>query len=58
LKPKNDEAKLGANAVGRMALQNNDGNELRDPQHSCWHVFDDKKSVLRQDNDYFWDVSV
>jgi len=51
------KAKLGAKAFGRRALQNDDGFELREPQFPFKRVFDDKKSVLRRDNVYYWDVS-
>jgi REP element-mobilizing transposase RayT len=51
------KAKLGTKAVGRKAQQNNDGYELRDPQRPYSLVLDAKNGILRENNEYFWNVS-
>jgi len=51
------KAKLGARAMGRKALENNAGYELRESQSSYNHVFTPGKCSLRLKNDYFWQIS-
>jgi hypothetical protein len=51
------EAKLGAKAMGRSALGNNDGYELRETQKSYNSVFTPEKCSLRLENDHFWQIS-
>ena len=47
------KAKLGAKAIGRRELENNEGYELKEPQSPYNHVFDPKKLSLRLKNDHF-----
>jgi REP element-mobilizing transposase RayT len=51
------KAKLGAKAMGRRALENNEGFELRESQSPYNDVYDPEKSPLRLKNDYFWQIS-
>ena len=51
------KAKLGAKAIGRRALENNEGYELKEPQSPYNRVFDSEKCSLRLKNTYFWQVS-
>ena len=48
------KAKLGAKAMGRKALENSKGYELKEPQSSYNHVFAPEKRPLRLKNDHFW----
>ena len=48
------QTKLGIKAKGRSIVENNGAYELRDPQTPYNHVFDPKKTSLRQNNSYFW----
>ena len=50
-------AKLGAKAIGRRELANDDGYELKEPQSPYNPVFDPDKCCLRLKNDYIWQVS-
>ena len=51
------QAKLGAKAIGRRELENNEGYELKEPQSSYNRVFDSEKCSLRLKNDHIWKVS-
>ena len=51
------KAKLGAKAMGRRALENNEGYELRESQSPYNHVFAPEKCSLRLKNDHFWQIS-
>jgi hypothetical protein len=51
------QKKLGARAVGRKAVEADDGYELRDPQKPYRNVLVPKKVALRQENRYVWDIS-
>ncbi len=51
------KAKLGAKAMGRKALENNTGYELRESQSPYSHVFAPEKCSLRLKNDHFWKIS-
>jgi len=51
------KAKLGAKAMGRRALGNNENYELRESQSSYNHVFAPEKWPLRLKNDHFWRIS-
>jgi hypothetical protein len=50
-------AKLGALAVARRALENNEGYELGESQSPYNRVFDPEKCSLRLKNDHIWQVS-
>ena len=43
-------AKLGAKAIGRRELENNEGNELKEPQSPYNRVFNPEKCGLRPKN--------
>jgi REP-associated tyrosine transposase len=51
------KAKLGAKAMGRKMLENNEGYELRESQSSYNHVFAPEKCSLRLKNDHLWQFS-
>jgi len=51
------KAKLGAKAMGRKTLENNEGYELRESQSFYNHVFAPEKCSLRLKNDHFWQFS-
>ena len=51
------KAKLGAKAMGRKALENSTGYELKESQSSYNHVFAPEKWPLRLKNDYSWKIS-
>ncbi len=51
------KAKLGAKAIGRRELENDEGYELKEPQSPYNRVFDPEKCSLRLKNDYIWQVS-
>jgi hypothetical protein len=51
------KAKLGAKAIGRRELENNEGYELKEPQSPYNRVFDSEKCSLRLKNDHIWKVS-
>ena len=51
------KVKLGAKAMGRNALENSKGYELKEPQSSYNHVFAHEKCSLRLKNDHFWNNS-
>jgi hypothetical protein len=51
------KAKLGAKAIGRRELENNEGYELKEPQSPYNRVFDPEKCSLRLKNDHIWKVS-
>ena len=51
------KAKLGAKAIGRRELKNNEGYELKEPQSPYNRVFDPEKRSLRLKNDCIWQVS-
>ncbi len=51
------KAKLGAKAMGRKALENNEGYELRESQSPYNHVFAPEKCSLRLKNDHIWQIS-
>ena len=48
------QTKLGVKAKGRGIVENNEAYELRESQIPYNHVFDPKKTWLRQNNSYFW----
>jgi putative transposase len=50
------KAKLGAKAMGRRELENNEGYELKEQQRPYSPVFDPKKCNLRPKNDYIWQI--
>ena len=54
---KSAEIKLGAKAIGRRELENNEGYELKEPQSPYNRVFDPEKCSLRLKNDHIWEVS-
>ena len=49
--------KLGAKAMGRRALENNESYELRESRNSYNAVFTPEKRPLRLKNDHFWQIS-
>ena len=51
------KAKLGAKAMGRRALENNEGYELWESQSHYNHVFIPEKWSLRLKNNHFWQIS-
>ena len=51
------KAKLGAKAIGRRELENNEGYELKESQNPYNRVFDPEKCNLRLKNDHIWQVS-
>jgi hypothetical protein len=51
------KAKLGAKAIGRRELENNQGYELKEPQSPYNRVFDPEKCSLRLKNDHILQVS-
>jgi len=51
------KAKLGAKAIGRRELKNNEGYELKEPQSPYNRIFDPEKCSLRLENDCIWQVS-
>jgi hypothetical protein len=52
------KAKLGAKAIGRRELGNNEKYELKEPHQSPYNrVFDPEKCSLRPKNDHRWQVS-
>ena len=51
------KAKLGAKAIGRRELENNEGYELKEPQSPYNRVFGPEKCSLRLKNDHIWKVS-
>ena len=48
------KAKLGAKAIGRRELENDEGYELKESQSSYNRVFDPEKCGLRLKNRYIW----
>ena len=51
------KAKLGAKAIGRRELQNDEGYELKEPQSPYNRVFDPEKYTLRLKNEHIWQIS-
>ena len=51
------KAKLGAKAIGRRALENNEGYELKEQSSPYNRVFDPEKYSLRPNNAHIWQVS-
>ena len=51
------KAKLGARAIGRRELENNEGYELKESQRPYNRVFVPEKCNLRRKNDYIWQVN-
>jgi REP element-mobilizing transposase RayT len=51
------KAKLGAKAMGRKALENNEDYVLKESQNPYSRVFAPEKCTLRPKNDYFWQAS-
>ncbi len=51
------KAKLGAKAIGRRGLENNEGYELKEAQSPYHRVFDPEKCNLRLINTHSWEVS-
>ncbi len=47
------KAKLGTKAIGRRALENEDGFELKEPQNPYTPLFGPEKCTLSLKNDYF-----
>jgi hypothetical protein len=50
------KAKLGAKAMGRRELENNQGYKLKEPQRPPNRFFDPEKCSLRLKNDHIWQV--
>jgi hypothetical protein len=50
------KAKLGAKAIVRRELANNEGYELKGPQRLYNRVFNPEKRNLRLKTDYIWHV--
>ena len=50
------KAKLGAKAIGRRELENDEGYELKETQRPYNRVFGTEKCNLRAKNDYIWHV--
>ena len=55
---KDRKEKLGIRAVGREVIGENESYELREPQTSYEANFGHENDDLRQENIYFWDVSL
>jgi putative transposase len=51
------KAKLGAKAIGRRELENNDRYELKESQSPYNRVFDHEMCSIRLKNDHIWKVS-
>ena len=51
------KAKLGAKAIGRRKIENDEGYELREQQIPYTPVFAPEKSTLSTKNDYVWRIS-
>ena len=51
------KAKLGAKAIGRRELENDEGYELKEPQSPYNRVFGPEKCRLRLKNDHIWQIS-
>jgi hypothetical protein len=51
------KAKLGAKAIGRKELENNEGYELKEAQRLYNPVFNPEKCSLRLKNDHIWQIS-
>jgi putative transposase len=51
------KAKLGAKAMGRKALDNNEDYELKESQSPYNRVFDPETCGIRLNNDHLWHVS-
>ena len=51
------KAKLGAKAIGRRAMKNFEGYELKERQSPYNRVFDSEKCILSLKNEYLWQVS-
>ena len=51
------KAKLGAKAIGRRELENNEGYELKESQSPYNRVFGHEKCSPRLKNDHIWEVS-
>ena len=51
------KAKLGAKAIGRRGLENNEGYELKESQSPYNRVFDPEKCSLGLKNGHIWQVS-
>ena len=50
------KAKLGAKAIGRRELENNEGYELKEPLSPYNRVFNPEKCSLRLKNAHIWEV--
>jgi len=51
------KTKLGAKAIGRGALENDEGYELKESQNPYSHVFTPEKCFLKLKNDHYWQIS-
>ena len=51
------KSKLGARAIGRKELENNEGFELKEGQSPYNRVFDPQKCILRLKKDHIWKIS-
>ena len=51
------KAKLGAKAIGRRELENDEGYELKESQSPYNRVFDPEKCGLRLKNEHIWQAS-
>jgi len=51
------KAKLGAKAIGRRELENNEGYELKESQNLYNRIFDPEKYSLRLKNKHIGQVS-
>lgn len=50
--------KLGVRAIGREVMGADASYELRDPETSYGAVFGPQNDTLREENAFFWDLSV
>jgi hypothetical protein len=51
------KAKLGAKAIGRREVENNEGYELKEAKSPYNRVFAPEKCSLRLKNEHIWQVS-
>ena len=52
------QLQLGLRAKGRSVVSENEGSVLKESPAPYNTLFDGKKSVLRPDNSYFWDLNI
>jgi hypothetical protein len=51
------KTKLGEKAIGRGALENDEGYELRESQSPYSHVFTPEKCFLKLKKHHYWQIS-